>query len=118
MFVYLEEAQVKAALAQIACGLPQATIALDTAARRAVDGANRDHVKRKLAARFAWACEDPVAIQDWGIGLRLVESRTVADVPDGLWPRLPLPLRGSLWFFRRFFPKLMNLYRLNLFVAR
>jgi O-methyltransferase involved in polyketide biosynthesis len=118
VFVYLEEAQVKAALAQIACGLPGATVALDTAARRAVDGGNRDHVKRKLAARFAWACEDPIAIQEWGIGLRLVESRTVADVPDGLWPRLPLPLRASLWFFGRFFPKLMNLYRLNLFVAR
>ena len=79
---------------------------------------DRDHVKRKLAARFAWACEDPVAIQDWGIGLRLVESRTVADVPDGLWPRLPLPLRASLRVLRRFFPKLVNLYRLNLFVAR
>jgi O-methyltransferase involved in polyketide biosynthesis len=117
VFVYLEEAQVKAALTQIACGLPQATLAFDTTARRAVDGGNRDHVKRKLAARFAWACEDPVAIQGWGIGLRLVESRTVADVPDELWPRLPLPLRASLWVFSRFFPKLMNLYRLNLFVA-
>jgi O-methyltransferase involved in polyketide biosynthesis len=118
VFVYLEETQVKAALTQIACGLPQATIALDTLGRRAVDSANRDHVKRKLAARFAWACEDPMAIQDWGIGLQLIESRTVADVPADLWPRLALPLRASLWFFGRCFPKLMSLYRLNLFVVR
>jgi hypothetical protein len=33
-------------------------------------------------------------------------------------PRLALPLRASLWFFGRFFPKLMNLHRLNLFVGR
>jgi O-methyltransferase involved in polyketide biosynthesis len=118
VFVYLEEAQVKAALEQIARGLPGATIALDTAARRAVEGGNRDHAKLKIAARFAWACEDPRAIQDWGVGLQLVESRTVADVPDDLWPRLPLPMRASLWLFARFFPRLMNLYRLNLFVAQ
>ena len=74
-------------------------------------------VKRKLAARFSWACEDPMAIQGWGIGLQLLESRTVADVPADLWPRLALPLRASLWFFGRFLPKLMNLYRLNLLVA-
>jgi O-methyltransferase involved in polyketide biosynthesis len=85
VLVYLEEAQVKAALAQIALGLPGATIALDTGARRAVDSVNRDHERRGVAARFAWACEDP---------------------------------RASLWFFGRFFPKAMSLYRLNLFVAR
>jgi O-methyltransferase involved in polyketide biosynthesis len=118
VLVYLEEAQVKAALEQIARGLPGATVALDTGARRAVDSVNRDHAKRGVAARFAWACEDPRAIQDWGVGLQLIESRTVADVPGSLWPRLSLPLRASLWFFGRFFPKAMNLYRLNLFVAR
>jgi O-methyltransferase involved in polyketide biosynthesis len=117
VFVYLEEAQVKAALAQIARGLPGATVALDTAGRRAVDSANRDHAKLGVAARFEWACEDPRAIQDWGIGLRLVESRNVADVPAELWPRLSLPLRASLWLLGRFFPKQMNVYRLNLFVA-
>jgi O-methyltransferase involved in polyketide biosynthesis len=92
VLVYLEEAQVKAALGQIARGLPGATIALDTGARRAVDSANRDHEKRGVAARFAWACEDPRAIEDWGIGLQLVESRTVADVPASLWSSLlPFP---------------------------
>jgi O-methyltransferase involved in polyketide biosynthesis len=41
VLVYLEEAQVKAALAQIARGLPGATIALDTGAR----GPARDAVE-------------------------------------------------------------------------
>jgi hypothetical protein len=33
-------------------------------------------------------------------------------------PRLSLPVRASLWFFGRFFPKAMSRYRLDLFVAR
>jgi len=117
VFVYLEEAQVKSALRQIASGFPQVAIALDTVGRRAVDIGNRDFARRKMAARFTWACEDPLAIHDWNIGLRLVESRTVADVPDCLWPRLSLPLRVNLRFFRRFFPKQMNVYRLNVFAS-
>ena len=79
---------------------------------------NRDHTRRKLAARFVWACEDPIAIQHWNIGLRLVESRTVADVPDCLGPRLPLPLRANLRFLGRFFPKLMKLYQLNVYAGQ
>ncbi len=57
VFVYLEEAQVKTALRQIAGGFPKVTIALDTVGRRAVDHGNTDHARRNLAARFAWACE-------------------------------------------------------------
>jgi len=117
VFAYLEEAQVKSALGQIGSRLPQVTIALDTLGRRAVDAGNKDFARRKMAARFAWICEDPIAIQDWNIGLHLVESRTVADVPDCLWPRLSLPLRASLRFFGRFFPKQMKVYQLNLFAG-
>jgi len=115
VFAYLEEAQVKRALSQIAGGFPQVTIALDTLGRRAVNSGNKDFVRRKMAARFVWVCDDPIAIQHWNIGLRLVESRTVADVPDCLWPRLSLPLRANLRLFRSLFPKLMKVYQLNVF---
>ena len=118
VFAYLEEAQVRSALQQIASGFPQVTIALDTLGRRAVDRGNQDFARRKVAARFVWACEDPIAIQDWNIGLHLAESRTVADVPDCLWPRLSLLLRASLRFFGRFFPKQMKVYQLNVFAAK
>ena len=118
VFVYLEEAQVKAALGQIASGFPQVTIAFDTAARRALDRGNKDFVRQQMAARFTWACEDPVEIQQWNIGLRLVESRTVADIPDCLWPRLSLTLRATLRFFGRFFPKQMKMYQLSLFAGQ
>ena len=118
VFIYLEEAQVKAALGQIASGFPQVTIAFDTAARRALDRGNKDFVRQQMAARFTWACEDPVEIQQWNIGLRLVESRTVADIPDCLWPRLSLTLRAILRFFGRFFPKQMKMYQLSLFAGQ
>lgn len=118
VFVYLEEAQVKAALGQIASGFPQVTIALDTAGRRAVDSGNRDHARLRFAARFAWACEDPIAIQHWDIGLHLVESRTIADVPDCLRPRLSPLLRVSLRLFGSLFPTLMKLYQLSVFAGQ
>jgi O-methyltransferase involved in polyketide biosynthesis len=118
VFVYLEEAQVKDALGQIANGFPEVTIALDTVGRRAVDIGNKDFAKRKMAARFQWACEDPIAIQHWKIGLRLVESRTMADVPDCLWPRLPFPLRANLQLFGMLFPRLMKMYQLCVFAGQ
>lgn len=113
VFVYLEEAQVKAALQQIAGGLPNVAIALDTVGRRAVDSGNRDFARRNMAARFTWACEDPSAIEDWDIGLRVVEARTLADVPPRLWPRLSLWLRASLRCLGRLFPKQMKVYQLS-----
>ena len=81
VFIYLTEREVKAALAQIAANFPGASIAFDTASRKAVDSGNKDHARRKLAARFAWACEDPREIERWNIGLRLVESRTIGGRP-------------------------------------
>ena len=118
VFVYLEEAQVKAALGQVASGFPQVTIALDTVGRRAVVSANRDHARRNLAGRFAWACEDPIAIERWDVGLRRLESRTVADVPDCLRPRLSLPLRGSLWFLGKVLPEQMKVYQISVFAGQ
>ncbi|MGP8245539.1 MAG: class I SAM-dependent methyltransferase [Bryobacteraceae bacterium] len=118
VFVYLKEREVKAALAQIAANFPGANMAFDTTSRRAVNAANKDHARRKLDARFAWACEDPREIEGWNIGLRLVESRTIGNVPESLKPRLSLPLRTTFRVFRKLFPKLMKAYQLNLFAGQ
>ena len=53
VFVYLKEQEVKAALAQIAENFPCVNIAFDTTSRKAVNGGNKDHARRKLDARFA-----------------------------------------------------------------
>ena len=118
VFLYLKEQEVQAALAQIAENFPGVNIAFDTTSRSAVNGANRDHARRKLAARFAWACDDPREIESWNIGLRLVESRTAVDVPEPLQSRLSWPMRTSFRVLRKLFPKLMEAYKLNLFAGQ
>jgi O-methyltransferase involved in polyketide biosynthesis len=118
VFIYLEEAQVRAALSQIARSFPGAGIAFDSASRRAVDGGNKDQASRKLAARFVWACQDPREIEGWDIGLHLVESRSMVDVPDCLKPRLSWTARIGFGLFRKLFPGIANSFRLSLFAVR
>jgi O-methyltransferase involved in polyketide biosynthesis len=118
VLVYLEEAQAKAALAQIARSFPGAGIVFDTLNRRAVDNGNRDFAKKNMAVRFAWACEDPREIEGWNIGLRLVEPRTQADVYGPLLSRLSVTARTALGLIRRHFPKLLRAYRLNCFAVQ
>jgi O-methyltransferase involved in polyketide biosynthesis len=118
VFIYLTEPEVKAALAQIAANFPRISIAFDTATLKAVSHENKDHARRNLEARFAWACENPREIERWKIGLRLVESRTVANIPDSLRRRLSLPMRAGFRVFARLFPKLTKAYQLNLFAGQ
>jgi O-methyltransferase involved in polyketide biosynthesis len=116
VFIYLTEQQVKAALAQIAANFPGATIAFDTTIREGVTRANKDHEHRDLAARFAWACEDPKEIEQWNIGLRLVGS--ITNLPNSWWSRLSPPMRTAMRISAKLFPKLKNVYRFNLFVEQ
>ena len=118
VFIYLTEEEVRGALAQIASNFPGVSIAFDTAILKAVNHENEDHARRKLGARFAWACEDPEEIEGWKIGLRLVESRTIGDVPDSLRSRLSLPMRAAFYVFAKLFPQLTKAYRLNLFAGQ
>jgi O-methyltransferase involved in polyketide biosynthesis len=118
VFMYLTEQEVRAALAQIAGNFPGASIAIDTATRRAIDHENKDHARLKLGGRFAWACKDPKEIERWAIGLHLVESYTLMDIPDSLRSRLSLPMRAAFRIFTRLFPNLMKAYRINLFAGQ
>ena len=117
VFVYLTEQEVKTALALIAGNFPHAAIAFDTATLRAVTGGNKDHARRKLGARFTWACEDPAEIERWKIGLRLVESRSALDLPDSLRSRLSLPVRAAFGMVARLFPGIAKAVRVNSFAV-
>jgi O-methyltransferase involved in polyketide biosynthesis len=118
VFIYLTEQQVKAALAQIAGNFPRASIAFDTGALRAITRGNDDHARQKIAARFAWACEDPREIERWNIGLRLVESRSPMDVAGPLRSRLSLPMRAAFRVLSKLGPKITKAYLLNLFAGQ
>jgi O-methyltransferase involved in polyketide biosynthesis len=118
VLLYLQEPEVKAALAQIAQNFPSATIAFDTLSRKALQSGNKDHARQKLTARFAWACNDPNEIEGWKIGLRRVESAAIGDIPEPLKPKVALSLRTALCVLRKLFRKQMKAYQLNLFVVR
>ena len=117
VFVYLREPEVRAALAGIAAGFPGAAVAFDTASLAAIAGGNRDFARHHAPARFSWACDDPRTVEAWNIGLRLVESRTLAEVGGPARTLLSLPLRASLAILGALFPRQMGAYRINLFEA-
>jgi O-methyltransferase involved in polyketide biosynthesis len=115
VFMYLTAEEVQTALEQIARGFPGARIAFDTVTGLAVKHGNKDHERLKLGARFAWACEDPREIERWGSGWRLVESRSVAEMPEPLRARLSWGLLAAGWVIAKLFPKLMRACVLNVF---
>ena len=118
VLIYLTEPEVKAALGQIAANFPGATIAFDTTTRKGIDRGNKDHARRHLGARFAWACEAPGEIERWKIGLRLVESHPMGDIPASLRPRISLPTRATLRVLLKLIPQMRKAYRLNLFTVQ
>jgi O-methyltransferase involved in polyketide biosynthesis len=118
VFIYLTEQQVRTTLAQIATNFPGASIAFDTGTREAMDRENKDHAQRSLDARFAWACEDPSQIERWNIGLHLVESYSLFDIPDSVRPRCSLSLRAAFHIMVTRVPKAAKACRLNLFAMQ
>ena len=117
VFIYLTEQKVKAALAQIAANFPRAYIAFDTTTLKGIAHGNKDHANRKLEARFVWGCTEPREIERWKIGLRLVESRTLADIPDILRSRLSWRMRTAIRLLVKWVPQLKKACQLNLFAA-
>jgi O-methyltransferase involved in polyketide biosynthesis len=118
VLIYLAEQDVKAALGQIAANFPGASIAFDTITSKVVERANKDHASKNLGARFAWACEAPEQIESWRIGLRLVASRSIGNVPATLRPRLSLSTRIVLSIVDRLIPQMQRAYRINLFTVQ
>jgi O-methyltransferase involved in polyketide biosynthesis len=118
VFIYLTEQEVRAALTQITTNFPGASIAFDTGTREAMDYENKDHAQRNLNAHFAWACEDPEEIERWNIGLHLVESRSLFEIPDSVKSRCSLSLRAAFRILVTLSPKFRKACRLNLFAAQ
>jgi len=76
---------------------------------------NKDHARRGLDARFKWGCADPGEIEQWGIGLQLVESQSLMDLPVSLMSRLPLRMRALFFVLATLAPQVLRGYRLNRF---
>jgi O-methyltransferase involved in polyketide biosynthesis len=112
---YLREDEVKKALALVAEELPGAVIAFDTAGRTTATQ-DRHRVWPGLRARLAWFCDDPREVEQWGLGYRLLESRSLADIPPSLDRALPFSHRYSI-ALARVLGWDLDTYRMNLYQA-
>lgn len=66
--------------------LPGATLLTDTIGRTAASYLEHREPLSSGSLTFDWTCEDPAELQPWG--LRLLESRGIAEVPDAVLRRL------------------------------
>lgn len=91
VLVYLPEDQVMAALGRIAGRFPGALIALDTYPRKTFDQQHRLAARKGMDARWAWACDDPRALERFG--LEVVESASFTRPPRAMRGELPARYR-------------------------
>ena len=91
VLAYLPEEEVMAALARIAGQFPGALIALDTYPRQILDRQHRLAARKGIAARWAWACDDPRSLER--SGLEVMESATITRLPRAMRGQLPARYR-------------------------
>jgi O-methyltransferase involved in polyketide biosynthesis len=91
VLVYLPEDQVMAALARIAARFPWALIALDTYPRQTFDRQHKLAARKGMDARWAWSCDDPRALERFGLEVR--QSATITRPPRAMRAQLPFRYR-------------------------
>jgi O-methyltransferase involved in polyketide biosynthesis len=91
VLVYLPEEQVMATLARIAEQFPGALIALDTYPKQIFDSQHRLAARKGMAAQWAWACDDPRALERFG--LEVMESASFTRPPRTMRAELPARYR-------------------------
>jgi O-methyltransferase involved in polyketide biosynthesis len=112
---FLPEPAVRQALGLIAGNFPQARVALDTVGRWMVANQDRHDSLSKVSARMAWGCDNPRELERWGLGLRLVDSRDLSQLPGRLRRRLPLSSRIMLPAVKVLKREQFARYKVNLF---
>lgn len=92
VFTLLPEQGVQRIVFTAGSMLSDATLLTDTVGRTTASYLERTEPLASGSLTFDWTCEDPAELQPWG--LRLLESRGVADVPDAVARRLSTGARA------------------------
>jgi len=92
VLTYLAEAP--RAIERIAAAFPGELFAFDTYPQRTMKQQHKMADKNKVTARWAWACDEPRALEP--LGLRLLESVTSTRPPRALRDQLPTRFRFYL----------------------
>ncbi|GAA0626443.1 class I SAM-dependent methyltransferase [Kribbella sandramycini] len=114
VFLYLQEDDVRGVVEQLGSTFRGSRIAFDTAGKAMVATQRSHDALKHLAAKFDWECDDPRTLEPWG--LRLLDSRTLAQQPAPARKQIPLPLRLLLPIAG--LSSRAKTYRMNLFTLR
>ena len=119
VIIYLETAQARQAITQIANRFPGAWLLTDTTSQKMVDSQPTHDAMKYMSQEswYRWVCDDPYEIEAWA-NLQLIQSRTFLDADADLMQHAPWSIR----FFVRWVPWLMRNtvggYRLNRFIVK
>lgn len=94
VLMYLPEPEVRAVVGHIGSGFPGSTLLMDTWGQWIVDHPDKNDVLRQTRARITWACDNPAQMADWGAGVHLRDSRSLARPPDAVRTRLSVKMRA------------------------
>jgi O-methyltransferase involved in polyketide biosynthesis len=86
--------QATQVITQIAAAFRGGLIAFDTYPQRAMEQQHKMAAKKKMGARWAWACEEPRSLEI--LGLQVVETTAVTRPPRALRAQLPTRYRYYL----------------------
>lgn len=111
VLIYLSESDARTAIGTMTSNFPSATLLMDTAGNKATSGMQSDEAFKQRNVTFDWSCEDPRSLEKWG--MRLLERKTILDVPPRFYRRLSLPVRALIGVIRRISSG--NIYYLNRF---
>ncbi|MEM1022996.1 MAG: class I SAM-dependent methyltransferase [Myxococcota bacterium] len=116
VLIYLDEPQVETTLRQLVEKFPGSTLVMDTTSAKMVDGQAKHDIMKHLPPEswFRWKCDDPKALDDWG--LRLSKSLSLADSPPSTVAAMPWTYRMMLRFVPALVRRMVQGYRINRFV--
>jgi O-methyltransferase involved in polyketide biosynthesis len=114
VLVYLTAPDVRKALRLIAENLPGSRVALDTAGAWIIANQDKHDTLKSMRARMTWACDDPREMEDWALGLRLLESRDLSQLPTPLRRTVPTATRAMLTAGHFLAGRKFTRYKLNL----
>jgi O-methyltransferase involved in polyketide biosynthesis len=116
VLLYFDPDQVEQAIRLVAANFAGSLLALDTGGQVMADAVNRNDVMRDMGARMTWLCEDPAELER--LGLRLLDSRTLAEAQPELRARMPLRFKALAVVMGALFRRQVRSYHLNLFQIR
>lgn len=91
---YVPREGCEAAIGFIRDQFPGSLVAFDTAGAAMVQRIDNHNSLKLMSARFLWACDDPSELESWG--LRLLDSRTIAQPQPAVRAGLPRAFRAQL----------------------